>query len=343
MITSLSENCTLAQKAAVIRFLEGSGIRLVVHETSDGCRIGVFGEGNEGLAQALRAMPGVAEVLTESPGTPLVSRGGRTGTTPVAVGSALFDGQSFPVIAGPCSVESADQILAAAEGVALHGASALRGGAFKPRTSPYSFQGLGAEGLELLVEARRQTGLPIVTEVVAPEDVELVSSYADVLQIGARNMQNFRLLQAAGEQPRTVLLKRGMCATLEELLGAAEYIMSAGNPRVILCERGIRSFGRHTRNTLDIGAIPVLKQRTHLPVIVDPSHAAGLREIVPALASAAIAAGADGLIVEVHPQPDQALSDGRQSLDVAGFGNMMEQLRVLAGALGRVVSSREAA
>jgi len=343
MIATLSETCTLAQKAAVIRFLESSGIRIFVHETAEGCRIGVFGEGNEGLAQAIGAMPGVDEVRTESPGTPLVSRGGRTGTTPVAIGRTLFDGKSFPVIAGPCSVESAEQILAAARGVALHGAAALRGGAFKPRTSPYSFQGLGAEGLKLLAEARALTGLPVVTEVVSSEDVELVSSHADVLQIGARNMQKYRLLQAAGEQSNPVLLKRGMCATLEELLGAAEYIMSAGNPRVILCERGIRSFGRHTRNTLDIGAIPVLKQRTHLPVIVDPSHAAGLREIVPALARAALAAGADGLIVEVHPQPDLALSDGRQSLDIDGFGCMMDELRSLARALGRSIPSREAA
>ena len=211
----------------------------------------------------------------------------------------------------------------------------LRGGAFKPRTSPYSFQGLGETGLELLAEARELTGLPVVTEVVAPEDVELVAQYADMLQIGARNMQNFRLLSAVGGQPRPVLLKRGLMATVEELLLAAEYVLSAGNPRLVLCERGIRTFERATRNTLDICAVPLLKEATHLPVLVDPSHAAGRRELVPALARAGIAAGADGLIVEMHPDPANALSDGAQSLAPAGFRAMMEGLESVAGAVDR--------
>jgi 3-deoxy-7-phosphoheptulonate synthase len=211
----------------------------------------------------------------------------------------------------------------------------LRGGAFKPRTSPYSFQGLKETGLQYLQEAREETGLPVVTEIVAPGDVELVAKYADVLQVGARNMQNFRLLNAVGASNMPVLLKRGMSATLDELLHAAEYILSSGNPRVILCERGIRTFGTHTRNTLDLGAVAVLKARTHLPVIVDPSHAAGLREFVPQLALAGIAAGADGIIVEVHPEPEKAMSDGRQSLTPEGFATMMAQLRPVAEAVGR--------
>jgi len=213
----------------------------------------------------------------------------------------------------------------------------LRGGAFKPRTSPYSFQGLEEKGLKLLAQARTETGLGVVTEIVAPEDVPLVAEYADVLQIGARNMQNFRLLNAVGDCGKPVLLKRGMSATVDELLHAAEYILSAGNPRVILCERGIRTFGNHTRNTLDVGAVAVLKARTHLPVIVDPSHAAGLREFVPQLAMAGIAAGADGIIVEVHPDPATAVSDGRQSLTPDGFSEMMRKLEPLAKALGRSI------
>jgi 3-deoxy-7-phosphoheptulonate synthase len=214
----------------------------------------------------------------------------------------------------------------------------LRGGAFKPRSSPYSFQGLGEEGLALLAQVGAETGLPVVTEVVAPEDVGLVGRYADMLQVGARNMQNFRLLSAAGEQERPVLLKRGISSTVEELLLAAEYVVSAGNSRVVLCERGIRTFETATRNTLDISAVPVLKQRTHLPVIVDPSHAAGERSLVPDLARAAVAVGADGILVEVHDRPEAALSDGRQSLTIDGFTETMDQLRGIALAMGRRVA-----
>jgi 3-deoxy-7-phosphoheptulonate synthase len=214
----------------------------------------------------------------------------------------------------------------------------LRGGAFKPRSSPYSFQGLGEEGLVLLAWVREQTGLPVVTEVVAPEDVDLVAQYADMLQIGARNMQNFRLLSEVGAQARPVLLKRGISSTVEELLLAAEYVVAAGNPRVVLCERGLRTFETTTRNTLDISAVPVLKQKTHLPVIVDPSHAAGERSLVPHLARAAVAAGADGIIVEVHNDPESALSDGKQSLTLEGFDTMMAQLRRVARAVDRQIA-----
>jgi 3-deoxy-7-phosphoheptulonate synthase len=214
----------------------------------------------------------------------------------------------------------------------------LRGGAFKPRSSPYSFQGLGEEGLVLLAWVREQTGLPVVTEVVAPEDVDLVAQYADMLQIGARNMQNFRLLSEVGAQTLPVLLKRGISSTVEELLLAAEYVVAAGNPRVVLCERGLRTFETTTRNTLDISAVPVLKQKTHLPVIVDPSHAAGERSLVPHLARAAVAAGADGIIVEVHNDPESALSDGKQSLTLEGFETMMAQLRRVARAVDRQIA-----
>jgi 3-deoxy-7-phosphoheptulonate synthase len=241
------------------------------------------------------------------------------------------------VMAGPCSVESEAQVQEVADAVKSAGAKILRGGAFKPRTSPYSFQGLGARGLQLLAAAGRAHGLPVVTEVVAPEDVPLVAEHADVLQIGARNMQNFRLLQCVGETQKPVLLKRGMVATLEELLLAAEYILATGDPDVILCERGIRTFGRETRNTLDLAAIPLLKARSHLPVIADPSHGTGVRALVPPLARAALAAGADGLIIEVHPDPATALSDGPQSLSFDGFAQLMRELQPVAASVGRTL------
>ncbi|MGC9164175.1 MAG: 3-deoxy-7-phosphoheptulonate synthase [Thermoprotei archaeon] len=236
-------------------------------------------------------------------------------------------GEKPIVIAGPCSVESEEQVVQIAKFVKEHGASMLRGGAFKPRTSPYSFQGLGEKGLMYLKKASEITGLPIVTEVLDPRDVKLVEKYADMLQIGARNMQNFPLLKEVGRSFKPVLLKRGFGATIEELLSAAEYIMKEGNMNVILCERGIRTFETSTRFTLDIAAVPVLKELTHLPVIVDPSHAAGKRSLVPPLAKAALAAGADGIIVEVHQDPDHALSDGLQSLTLDGFKDMMEELK----------------
>ncbi|MEM3833429.1 MAG: 3-deoxy-7-phosphoheptulonate synthase [Thermoprotei archaeon] len=236
-------------------------------------------------------------------------------------------GEKPIVIAGPCSVESEEQVIQIAKFVKEHGASMLRGGAFKPRTSPYSFQGLGEKGLVYLKKVSEITGLPVVTEVLDPRDVKLVEKYADVLQIGARNMQNFPLLKEVGRSFKPILLKRGFGATIEELLSAAEYIMKEGNMNVVLCERGIRTFETSTRFTLDIAAVPVLKELTHLPIIVDPSHAAGRRSLVPSLAKAALAAGADGIIVEVHQDPDRALSDGQQSLTLDGFKDMMEELK----------------
>jgi chorismate mutase/prephenate dehydratase len=247
--------------------------------------------------------------------------------TIVRIGAAVIGGDTFTLIAGPCSVESREQIHTVAAAVARSGATLLRGGAFKPRTSPYAFQGLGEEGLQLLAEAGATHGLPTVTEVMRPEQVEVCARWADVLQVGARNMQNFPLLAELGESHRPVLLKRGMSASLDELLYAAEYILARGNTQVILCERGIRTFETATRSTLDLSAIPVLRERTHLPVIVDPSHAAGVRRWVPALARAAKAVGAHGVIVEIHPDPSRALSDGPQALTLAAWGALAEELR----------------
>jgi 3-deoxy-7-phosphoheptulonate synthase len=243
---------------------------------------------------------------------------------------------TFHIIAGPCSVESRDHVLEVAAFVKEQGAHMLRGGAFKPRTSPYSFQGLGEEGLKYLAEAREKTGLPVVTEVMSAGDMEMVCEYADVVQIGARNMQNFSLLKAAGEAKRPVLLKRGLSSTIEEFLLASEYILSGGNLQVMLCERGIRTFETYTRNTLDISAVPVIKELSHLPIFVDPSHAAGKRSLVPALAKAALAVGADGVMVEVHGQPEKAKSDGPQSLDFQGFTDLMRELNAIASALHSV-------
>ena len=335
MIAVLKRGCPLKAKAEIVSFVERSGFRVQVSESGDQSLVGVIGPGADKLADALAAMPGVAEVRPVAPPYPLVSREHHPDSTRVKVEGVTVGGPELIVIAGPCAVESREQIMTVAKSVCSAGATMLRGGAFKPRSSPYSFQGMGKAGLELLAEAREATGLKIVTEVVAPDEVDLVAQYADVLQVGARNMQNFRLLSAVGEQSKAVLLKRGMMATIEELLLAAEYIAAAGNPRLMLCERGIRTFERATRNTLDICAVPVLKERTHLPIIVDPSHAAGRRELVPALSKSAVAVGADGLIVEVHPDPDTAVSDGRQSMTLPGFAQMMEEIRVVAEAVGR--------
>ena len=284
-------------------------------------------------------MPGVAEALRVSQPFKLVSREVKEEDTVLDVGGARLGGEAIAVMAGPCSVESKDQILEAARAVKAAGATFLRGGAFKPRTSPYEFQGLREDGLKLLALAREETGLKVVTEVKDTDTLPMVAEYADVLQIGARNMQNYSLLEKVGELDRPVLLKRGLSATIREWLMAAEYIVSRGNHRVALCERGIRTFETMTRNTLDINAVPVLKALTHLPVVVDPSHGIGIRQHVPAIARAGIAAGADGLIVEVHPSPEKAVSDGHQSLTPAEFGELMKQVRVIAGAIGRPIGT----
>jgi 3-deoxy-7-phosphoheptulonate synthase len=269
----------------------------------------------------------------------LVSREFRDEPTIVRAGGVSVGGPEFVVMAGPCSVETEEQIHACARQVAACGGRILRGGAYKPRTSPYSFQGLGEEGLRLLAEAGRAAGLPTVTEVMHPDLVETVAARADILQIGARNVQNYALLSAVGRVRKPVLLKRGMMTTIEELLMAAEYVLAGGNGQVILCERGIRTFETSVRNTLDVSAVPVIKSQSHLPVILDPSHAAGKREYVPALALAALAAGADGIMVEMHPVPDEAFSDGRQSLDFPAFAALMDRLRPVGAALGRPVAA----
>ena len=278
---------------------------------------------------------------TEQESYKLVSREYQRQDTQIAIKENIIDSNQFHVIAGPCAVESKEQILETAWAVKEAGATFLRGGAFKPRSSPYSFQGLGEEGLKYLAEAREETGLPVVTEVMDVRDVELVAFYADIIQVGARNMQNFFLLKEISQLGKPVILKRGQCATLKEWLMAAEYLLYGGNPNVILCERGIRTFENYTRNTLDLSAVPALKDLTHLPVFVDPSHGTGKRELVAPMAKAAMAAGADGLIIEVHPNPEKACSDGRQSLNPKDFALLMQDLRRLAQVMAREMVQKE--
>jgi len=286
--------------------------------------IGAVGSGNNRAAlQALEGAPGVESVVAIRQPFKLVGRELKQEKTEIRVGDVVFGRDQFVVIAGPCSVESAPQILATAKAVRAAGATVLRGGAYKPRTSPYDFQGLEEEGLKLLSEAREATGLRVCTEVMTPEQVDLVARYADILQVGARNMQNFALLKRLGKETKPVLLKRGLSATIKEFLMSAEYIVSQGNPKVILCERGIRTFETMTRNTLDISAVPLLNELSHLPVVVDPSHATGKRSLVGPMAKSAVAAGADGVIIEVHPNPEEAWSDGAQSLTFKEFEELM--------------------
>jgi 3-deoxy-7-phosphoheptulonate synthase len=297
--------------------------------------VAVVGDERDATGAGFETLPGVASVLPILAPYKVASREVQAETTLVKAGPLEVGGSRIGVIAGPCSVESVEQIVGTARAVKAAGATGLRGGAFKPRTSPYSFQGMKEKGLELLAEARQATGLAVVTEVVAPEDVPLVARYADVLQIGARNMQNYRLLEAVGRTQTPVLLKRGPAATVEELLLAAEYILDAGNLQVMLCERGIRTFETHTRFTLPLATVPWLHARTHLPVVVDPSHGTGHSNLVESMAAASVAAGADGLIIEVHPDPKCASSDGAQTLDFAAFGRMMDVCRRVAVAIGR--------
>lgn len=299
--------------------------------------LGCIGDERVLAEVGLKAMEGVEEVIPILRPYKLAAREFVAGGSRVRVGSATFGADDVVVIAGPCSVESRELLGEVAAHVARRGAGVLRGGAFKPRTSPYSFRGLGEQALQMLAEAREQTGLAVVTEVMEPRQVELVAAHADMLQIGARNMQSFDLLEEAGRLGKPILLKRGMSARIREFLLAAEYILNQGNMQVVLCERGIRTFETTTRNTLDISAVPVLKRETHLPVVVDPSHASGRRDIIPALTAAAVAAGADGIMVEVHPRPDEALSDAEQALGLPDFDRVMERVRVVARAIGRSV------
>src|SRR4051794_6094288 len=319
----------------VLERLARAGARGRVAPGRDTTVIGAIGHRGLMPATALEARPGVAKVLPVSKPYKLVSRETAPDRTVIQVRGRRIGGDAFALIAGPCTVESREQTLATAEAVAAAGATMLRGGAFKPRTSPYSFRGLGDAALAILEEAREETGLPIVTELLDPRHMEAVVDSADVIQIGARNMQNFLLLSEVGRGDKPVLLKRGPSASIEELLMAAEYILKEGNPRVILCERGIRTFERSTRFTLDVSAVPVLKAETHLPVIVDPSHAAGRRELVPALARAAVAAGADRLLVEVHPHPQSPLCDAPPLLPTRAVAAFAEEMYVRAALMGK--------
>jgi 3-deoxy-7-phosphoheptulonate synthase len=315
----------------VIKWIESVGYKVHLSKGVERTIIGAVGDERGKVAlKAAENMPGVEKVMPILAPYKLASRESKEGNTVIKVGDVEIGGSQCVVIAGPCAVESPEQLMEAAEVVKKAGASMLRGGAFKPRTSPYSFQGMGEQGLKLLAEAREKTGLPIVTEAMSAEEVELVDRYADVIQIGARNVQNFALLKAVGLKRKPVLLKRGMMTTLEELLMSAEYILASGNDEVILCERGIRTFETSMRNTLDISAVPVLKDKTHLPVIVDPSHAIGQWRFVLPLAKAAVAVGADGLLIEVHPEPDLALCDGAQSLRPERFAELMEEIESIA-------------
>lgn len=281
---------------------------------------------------------GIAErIAVSSSKAPLTSRDLQNDTSIIEVGNARFGAEKIVIVAGPCSVESREQLMETARAVKKLGVSLLRGGVFKPRTSPYEFQGLGEAGLKLLAEAREETGLPVVTEVLEPQKVDLVAKYSDMLQIGTRNVQNFALLRAVGKSGMPVILKRGMMTTIDEWLQAAEYILLEGNQNVVLCERGIRTFERATRNTLDLAAVPILRKATHLPIMVDPSHATGSRELITPMAKAAIAAGTDSLMIETHPTPETALSDSQQQLDLTEFADLMKELDVIAKAVGRSV------
>ena len=328
MIISMKLHSSKQEIEQVCERIREFGYKIHAIEGEERVVIGAVGVGDvTACLESVEAMPQVEKAVRISAPYKFVSKEFRTTRSQIRVNGCEIGGDEFIVMAGPCSVESEKQIMQAAEGVARSGAKLLRGGAFKPRTSPYDFQGLEAEGLKLLAKARQATGLGIITEVMSDRDVDLVSEYADVLQIGARNMQNFALLKVLGKSPRPVLLKRGMSSTLKELLMSAEYVVAHGNPNVILCERGIRTFETATRNTCDITAVAALNELTHLPVVLDPSHATGKRSLVPALARAAVAIGADGLLVEVHPAPEKAVSDGAQSLDLFQFERMMQELR----------------
>ena len=334
MIVVMKRSASEEDITAMIKHVESLGLKPNVIRGSERTVIAAVGEERVAGIGSLESGPGVDEVLPILAPYKLASRELKAEPTVIRAGSLTVGGVHIGVIAGPCSVESEEQIVATARAVKAAGATALRGGAFKPRTSPYSFQGMKEDGLKLLAAARDETGLAVVTEVVASEDVDLVSAYADVLQIGARNMQNYRLLEACGKSPRPVLLKRGPSATVDEWLLAAEYILDAGNPNVMLCERGIRTFEAHTRFTLPLASAPYVKEKTHLPIVMDPSHGTGHTHLVGAMARASIAAGADGIIVEVHPNPKKAMSDGYQSMTFPQFEDMMAGCRKVAAAMG---------
>jgi len=333
VIIVMSHQASTAQVDAVVEKIGELGLTPELSKGEDRSIIGVIGGNAYAYREAFAHLPGIQEIVQITKPYKLASREWKTRDTVIRIGDVSIGGDEVVMMAGPCSVEGVEMLMETARHVAAQGAKILRGGAFKPRTSPYSFQGLGEEGLKMLARAREETGLKVITEVVTPGDVELVSRYADILQIGTRNMQNYTLLQEAGRSGHPVMLKRGMSSTIEEWLLAAEYLLSQGNRNVMLCERGIRTFEPATRFTLDINAVPLVRELSHLPVIVDPSQGTGRWSLVAPLSLAAVAAGANGLIVEVHPHPDDALSDGAQSLDFPTFDRLMADLQRLTGVL----------
>jgi 3-deoxy-7-phosphoheptulonate synthase len=335
MLVVMKSHATADEIERVLETIRRMG--LSPHPMPGATRTAIGITGNTGAvdSRTIEVLPGVHELLRVTKPYKLASREMRAHDTVVRMSQGSFGGGGFTIIAGPCSVEDESTVLRTAEWLLAHGIHFLRAGAFKPRTSPYAFQGLGLEGLEILRRAREKTGIAIVTELMDTENADAVEAVADVIQIGARNMQNFSLLRRVARAGQPVLLKRGMSATLEEWLMSAEYLLSGGNYNVILCERGVRTFSDHSRNTLDLSVIPPAKALSHLPILVDPSHGTGKRDFVPPMALAALAAGADGLLIEVHPDPDRALSDGAQSLDFERFEHLLEALRTLAGPLGR--------
>jgi 3-deoxy-7-phosphoheptulonate synthase len=338
MIIVTNQEITVPQWETLCKKLEDWGFQLHVIQGVEKRVIGAVGDKRRVDFHVLESIPGVEQVIPILSPYKLAAKAANPTGTVITAGDLKIGGGHFGVIAGPCAVESETQLLEVAQGLKTAGAHGLRGGAFKPRTSPYSFQGLEEEGLRFLAKARETSGLPVITELMNLPELELVAEYADIIQIGTRNMQNFGLLRAVGRLTKPVLLKRGLAATIEEWLMAAEYIMAEGNQQVILCERGIRTFETATRNTLDLSAIPLIKSRSHLPIIVDPSHGTGKRQLVLPMAKAAVAAGADGLMIEVHPDPANAWSDGEQSLDLPDFTALMVQVRRLAEFEGKTLN-----
>ena len=335
MIVVMKVGSSDKEIAGVIKRIESVGLKTHMSQGVERTIIGVVGQIFPELEGMLEMLSGVDEVIRVSKPYKLSSREFHPLDTTVKVGGITIGGKEIVVMAGPCAVESEQQLLETARAVKAAGATILRGGAFKPSTSPYQFRGLGERGLELLAQVKKEVGLPIITEVMTPSEVEMVARYSDILQIGARNMQNFNLLEAVGKTGKPVMLKRGLSATVQEWLLAAEYVLTQGNEQLILCERGIRTFETYTRNTMDISVIPIIEKVSHLPIIADPSHGTGKWYLVIPMALAAVAAGADGIMVEVHPNPDLALKDGAQSLTFANFHQLMSQLKSVAEAVGR--------
>jgi 3-deoxy-7-phosphoheptulonate synthase len=336
MLIVMDATATTADVRRVVEAVENAGLQAHPIPGAQRTAIGITGNRGSVESAAFENLPGVAEVIPVTAAYKLVSREAKREDTVVVIGGVAVGGQQVVVVAGPCAVESERQALSIARAVKEAGATLYRGGAFKPRTSPYSFQGLGEAGLKILAKVREETGLPIVTEVLDTDSAELVAEYADCLQIGARNMQNFALLKKVGRMRKPVLLKRGMSATIEEFLLSAEYLLAEGNYEVVLCERGVRTFANHTRNTLDLSVVPYVKRISHLPIVVDPSHGTGKRLKVLPMSRAAITAGSDGLLIEVHDRPEAALSDGPQALVPEMFAQLMQEVRLLAPVVGRL-------